>query len=134
MNIGRLVINVDGLSKGNPGPSAIGVVIRDAQGRLVDSISNRIGMATNNQAEYRALIAALERAIELNAKEIHLESDSELLVRQINGRYRVKNPTLRSLYQKVLQLRNKLDCLTIVHIPRQQNAEADKLANWAVRG
>ena len=128
------MINVDGLSKGNPGPSAIGVVIRDAQGRLVDSISNRIGMATNNQAEYRALIAALERAIELNAKEIHLESDSELLVRQINGRYRVKNPTLRSLYQKVLQLRNKLDCLTIVHIPRQQNAEADKLANWAVRG
>jgi len=134
MNIGRLVINVDGLSKGNPGPSAIGVVIRDAQGRLVDSISNRIGMATNNQAEYRALIAALERAIELNAKEIHLESDSELLVRQVNGRYRVKNPTLRSLYQKVLQLRNKLDCLTIVHIPRQQNAEADKLANWAIRG
>lgn len=128
------MINVDGLSKGNPGPSAIGVVIRDAQGRLVDSISNRIGMATNNQAEYRALIAALERAIELNAKEIHLESDSELLVRQVNGRYRVKNPTLRSLYQKVLQLRNKLDCLTIVHIPRQQNAEADKLANWAIRG
>ena len=128
------MINVDGLSKGNPGPSAIGVVIRDAQGRLVDSISNRLGMATNNQAEYRALIAALERAIELNAKEIHLESDSELLVRQVNGRYRVKNPTLRSLYQKVLQLRNKLDSLTIVHIPRQQNAEADKLANWALRG
>ena len=96
-------------------------------------ISQRIGQATNNQAEYKAIIAALEKAISLSASEVVLNSDSELVVKQINGRYRVKKPSLKPLYQKVVQLINSLEAFSITHIPRQQNREADRLANRALR-
>ena len=133
MTAKKLIIYTDGASLGNPGLAAIGAVIKDEQGRLVARISQPIGQATNNQAEYRAIIAALEKAVSLGASEVVLNSDSELVVKQINGRYRVKKPSLKPLYQKVKQLQSQLQDFSIAHIPRQQNREADRLANRALR-
>lgn len=132
MKIKRLVINTDGASQGNPGPAAIGATIKDEQGRLLASISQRIGQTTNNQAEYKAIIAALEKATSLGAEQVDMHSDSELVVRQINGRYRVKKATLKPLHQKVQRLLSQFESFTITHIPRQQNKEADSLANMAL--
>jgi len=129
----RVVIYVDGASRGNPGQAAIGATIKDGQGRLIASISQHIGTTTNNQAEYRAVIAALEEAIRLGAEQVEVKSDSELVVRQINGQYRVKEVTLKPLYQQVKQLQGLLKGCAIMHIPRQQNTEADKLANMALK-
>ena len=133
MKVNRVIIHADGASRGNPGPAAIGATIKDEQGRLVASISQRIGTATNNQAEYRALIAALEKATGLGASQADIYLDSELVVKQLNGRYKVKKATLRLLYQKVIQLIGSLEGFTIAYIPREQNAEADKLAVLALR-
>jgi len=130
----RAVIFTDGASRGNPGPAAIGVTIKDKRGKLIPFISQRIGRATNNQAEYRAIIAALEEATRLGAKHVDINSDSELVVKQINGEYRVKKATLKPLYQQVKQLQGLLQAFTITHIPRRQNIEADKLANKALNG
>jgi len=130
--IERVVIHTDGASRGNPGPAAIGATIKDRQGKIITSISQRIGRTTNNQAEYRAIIAALEEAIRLGAKQVELNTDSELVVRQLNGQYRVKNVALRPLYQRVKQLQSFLDSSTTTYIPRQQNTEADNLANIAL--
>ena len=132
MKANKAVIWVDGAARGNPGPAAIGATIKDEQGRLITTISRRIGTTTNNQAEYRAIIAALEEAIKLGARHVKLNSDSELVVRQITGRYRVKNAALKPLYQQVKQLQGLLESFTITHIPRQQNTEADKLTNAAL--
>ncbi len=129
MKIKRLVIFTDGAAAPNPGPAAIGAIIKDEQGKLLARISQRIGRATNNQAEYRAIIAALEKAVSLGAKHVEVNSDSELVVKQINGKYRVKKATLKPLYQEVKKLQSRLEGFTITHIPRQQNREADKLAN-----
>ena len=128
----RVRIWVDGASRGNPGPAAIGVLIKDGQGRLIARISQRIGTTTNNQAEYRAIIAALEKAIRLGTRRVEVNSDSELVVKQINGKYRVKKAALKPLYQQVKQLQGLLEGFTITYIPRQQNTEADKLANIAL--
>ncbi len=125
----RVRIWVDGASRGNPGPAAIGALIKDEQGKLIARISQRIGTTTNNQAEYRAIIAALEKAIRLGARHIEINSDSELVVKQINGKYQVKKAALKPLYQQVKQLQGLLEGFTITNIPRQQNIEADKLAN-----
>ena len=133
MKIKRAVIFTDGTAEPNPGPAAIGAAIKDEQGKLIASISQSIGRATNNQAEYRAIIAALEKAIELGADEVDIRSDSELVVKQINGRYRVKNAALKSLYQQVKQLQSQFKYFTITHIPRRQNREADNLAGKAPR-
>jgi len=129
MKIKRLVIFTDGAAAPNPGPAAIGAIIKDEQGKLLARISQRIGRATNNQAEYRAIIAALEKAVSLGAKHVEVNSDSELVVKQINGKYRVKKATLKPLYQEVKRLQGLLESFAITHIPRQQNREADKLAN-----
>ena len=129
MKIKRVVIFTDGAAAPNPGPAAIGAIIKDEQGKLLARISQRIGRATNNQAEYRAIIAALEKAVSLGAKHVEVNSDSELVVKQINGKYRVKKATLKPLYQEVKRLQSRLEGFTITHIPRQQNREADKLAN-----
>jgi len=129
----KLVIHTDGVSKGNPGQASIGIIIRDEKGGMVASISQSIGRATNNQAEYRAIIAALEEALPLNADEIELNSDSELVVKQVKGQYRVRKETLRPLYQQVKQLQGNLKGFKIKHVPRQQNREADKLANAALK-
>ena len=133
MKIMRVIIFTDGSSKGNPGPAAIGAIIKDEQGKVIDSISQGIGDATNNQAEYRAVIAALENAVGLGASQVDMRSDSELVIRQINGRYRVKNASLKPLYQKVKQLQSQFAGFTITHIPREQNTEADSLANIALK-
>jgi len=128
----RAVIYADGASRGNPGPAAIGVTIKDKRGKLITFISQRIGKTTNNQAEYRAIIAALEEATKLGVNQVEIHSDSELVVRQINGEYRVKKATLKPLYQQVKQLLGSLEGFTITHILRHQNAEADNLANKAL--
>jgi len=130
--IKKVIIFADGASQGNPGLSAIGAIIKDEQGRVIASISQGIGRATNNQAEYRAIIAALDNAIKLGASQVDMRSDSELVVRQINGQYRVKNASLKLLYQKVKHLQSQLAGFTITHVPRQQNTEADSLANMAL--
>jgi len=129
----KLIIHTDGVSRGNPGRAAIGAIIRDEKGGLVASISQSIGRATNNQAEYRAIIAALEEALPLDADEVELNSDSELVVKQVKGQYRVRKEALRPLYQRVKQLQSNLKGFKIKHVPRQQNREADKLANAALR-
>ncbi len=134
MPIKRVAINADGAARGNPGPAAIGATIRDEQGRLIACLSQSIGTTTNNQAEYMAIIAALQKAIALGARYAEVNSDSELVVKQISGEYRVKKLALKPLYQQVKQLQGQLEGLTITHIPREQNAEADGLANRALDG
>ena len=133
VKIKRVVIYADGASLGNPGPAAIGATIKSEQGRLIASISERIGRTTNNQAEYKALIAALEEAIRLGAKQVSIGLDSQLVVRQIRGEYRVKNQALKPLYQRVKQLQSQLQGFNIRYVPRQQNREADNLANMALK-
>ncbi len=128
----KVQIHSDGVSRGNPGPAAIGATIKDEHGKLIARISQRIGITTNNQAEYRAIIAALEEAIRLGARQVELNSDSELLVKQIRGEYRLKKATLKPLYQRAKQLQAHLESFTINHIPREQNREADRLANKAL--
>ena len=132
MQVKKVVIHSDGASRGNPGLAAIGATIKDEQGKLIARISQRIGRTTNNQAEYRAIIAALEEAARLGARQVELNSDSELVVRQIKGEYRVRKATLKPLYQQVKQLQGSLESFTINYIPRQQNTEADRLANKAL--
>ena len=125
----RFVIHADGVSRGNPGLAAIGATIKDERGKLVASLSQRIGRTTNNQAEYRALIAALKKALELGGTEAGIYLDSELVVKQVTGRYRVKNQALKPLHSEVKSLLIQLHTFKITHVPRSQNKEADKLAN-----
>lgn len=129
----KVIINTDGTAEPNPGAAAIGAILRDEQGKVMATISQSIGRATSNQAEYRAVITALETAIRLGAKQVDLRSDSELVVRQLNRQYRVKAAALKPLYQQVKQLLGQLRGFTITHIPRQQNREADNLANIALK-
>jgi len=129
----KLIINTDGTAEPNPGPAAIGATIKDEQGKVIATISQRIGRTTNNQAEYRAIIAALEKAIRLDANQVDVRSDSELVVRQLNGRYRVKKASLKPLYQQVKQLSSQFEGFNITHIPREQNTEADRLASMALK-
>jgi ribonuclease HI len=131
MTISKLQINTDGACRGNPGPAAIGATLKDENGQLVATVSRAIGKTTNNQAEYQALIAALEKAIELGANAVDVRLDSELVVRQIQGRYRVKNEALRPVYQRALALLQGFARFTIRNVPRAENAEADRLANQA---
>lgn len=132
LSITRVIINADGAARGNPGPAAIGVTIKDNKGNLITSISRRIGRTTNNQAEYRAIIAGLEKAVKLGVKQVKVYSDSELVVKQINGRYRVKNTSLRILYENVVKLAGSLERFSIEHIPRFRSTEVDNLANKAL--
>ncbi len=132
MSIKNVTIFTDGAARGNPGPAAIGAIIQDEAGKPLTRISRRLGVTTNNQAEYRAVIAALEKAVSLGAKHVTLKSDSELVVNQINGKYKIKNTALRPLYQKVVQLAGSLEILNVSYIPREQNSVADALANKAL--
>jgi ribonuclease HI len=134
LNTNKLTIYTDGAARGNPGPAAIGAVIKDDKSDIVASISRCLGVTTNNQAEYRAIIAALEKAIGLGARQVVLYSDSELVVKQINGQYKVKHAALRPLYMEVVRLAGALESFKIAHIPREKNAAADALANKALDG
>ncbi len=127
-----LIVNVDGASKGNPGEAGIGVAVYDKDLNIVQKSCEYIGMATNNIAEYKALILGAKLAIEFNAKNTLFRSDSELLVKQIMGEYRVKNTQLISLYSEVQSLLGKLPEWEIKHVPREENKEADLLANKGV--
>jgi ribonuclease HI len=133
MKVNRVIVHADGASLGNPGPAAIGATIKDDRGRILASISQGIGRATNNQAEYRAVIAALERVAKLGASRADIYLDSELIVKQLNGQYRVRNRSLKPLNQRVKQLQSQLEGFTITHIPRSENSEADNLAALALR-
>ena len=127
----KVNIYCDGASRGNPGPAAIGVIIKDRDGRTLTSISRRIGLRTNNQAEYQAVIAGLEAAQYLGVRQVNLFCDSELVAKQLKGEYRVKNITLKPLYQLVRGLVDHLEGFSVSYIPRHRNKEADNLANMA---
>jgi ribonuclease HI len=127
-----LTAHTDGGARGNPGPAGYGVVIHDAQGHKVAALSQYLGHQTNNFAEYQALIAALEYAVEHEPRALKVISDSELLVRQIKGIYRVKEPTLRDLHGRASQLIRQLQWFDIEHVLRGHNREADQLANAAM--
>jgi len=124
----------DGASRGNPGLASYGAVVIDPSGQVRREISESLGLATNNVAEYRGLIAALEAALELGAKRVEVRLDSELLVRQAIGRYRVKHPGLIPLHNQVQTLRNRFDHVVFAHVPRALNKHADALANRALDG
>jgi len=122
----------DGASKGNPGKASIGAWICDNQETVIKEISKNIGLATNNVAEYTALIEGLSSACELNIKNLQVFMDSELVVRQINGEYKIKNEGLLPLFMKVKELKSKFDHITFTHIERAKNKRADQLANLAI--
>ena len=127
-----MIAHSDGGARGNPGPAGYGVVIQDEAGRKVAALSQYLGHQTNNFAEYQALIAALEYALQHGSKAIKVVSDSELLVRQIKGIYKVKNPALKDLHTRARQLISQLDWFAIEHALREKNREADRLANAAM--
>jgi len=129
----KLIINTDGLSKGNPGRGAIGAILRDTKGLVVATVSQSIGMSTNNEAEYKALIASLQKAVKLGCKQVEIRSDSELMVNQIKGLYKIKSVGLRPLYLEACTLLNRFESVSICHVPREQNTEADALANDALK-
>ncbi len=129
---GKVVVNTDGGARGNPGPAAIGAVIKRPGGEVLAEISEAIGPATNNVAEYTAVLRALERAAELEAESIVVRSDSQLLVEQLNGRYRVKNPTLKVLHERVRLVARSFTRVEYEHVPRERNTQADALVNEAL--
>lgn len=127
-----LIAHTDGGARGNPGPAGYGVVIHDAQGNKVAALSQYLGRQTNNVAEYQALIAALEYADEHAPKALKVISDSQLMVMQVKGVYKVKEPTLRDLHARVSQLVRRMEWFEIEHVLRGKNREADELANQAM--
>jgi ribonuclease HI len=128
----RLVLHVDGGARGNPGPAAIGVVVSDASGEVVRTLSDTIGETTNNVAEYRALLRGLELAAEHGAREVHVINDSELVARQLTGDYKVKHAAMQELHGQAMALLQGFDAWSIESVPRAQNAEADRLVNEAL--
>ena len=127
-----LVVHVDGGARGNPGPAAIGVVVSSPDGAVLDELAERIGVATNNVAEYRALLAGLERAAALGAREIEIVNDSELVARQLTGVYKVKHPSMKPLYEQAIAALRGFDRWRIRSVPRAENARADALVNAAL--
>ena len=121
--------NIDGGARGNPGPAAYGVVVRDAKGEIIAELSDYLGIQTNNFAEYSGLLAALEYAVREKHLSLKVLSDSELLVKQMKGQYRVKNPGLLELYERARGLVRKLEHFSIEHVLREYNREADGLVN-----
>jgi ribonuclease HI len=127
-----LYMYIDGAARGNPGLAGIGVVLRDSSNETVKNIDKFIGNATNNVAEYTALIVGMEEARKLGAEEITINTDSELLAKQLGGEYKVKNPALKILYSKVIKLLDDFEHVQVNNIPREKNKDADKLANKAI--
>jgi probable phosphoglycerate mutase len=123
---------IDGGSRGNPGPAGYGVQIVDDAGQVVAELHQALGRATNNVAEYRGLLAALAWALDHGVRSLHVRSDSELLVRQLKGEYRVKNPGLQPLYQEARERVARIGKVTFEHVRRELNREADRLANLAM--
>lgn len=128
----KLTIYTDGGARGNPGPAGIGAVILDERGRVVEEISEYIGQATNNQAEYKALIAGLNKARDLGGEEIEVFLDSELVVKQLNREYRVKDKDLAPLFVQAYNISLGFKKIIFKHVPREKNKLADKLVNIAL--
>ena len=131
-SVGRLIANADGASRGNPGPAACAVIISDQDGEELLRRAKLLGVTTNNVAEYHGVHLALELMKQLGARDVALKLDSELVVRQLNGEYRVKHPSLRPLFQKARSLMDEFSSVDITHIPREDNKAVDRLANDAL--
>jgi len=129
-----VTVACDGASRGNPGPAGAGVQITDESGIVLAEVAEGLGIATNNVAEYTAVIRGLERASELGATDVLLRSDSQLLINQLTGRYRVKSPHLQPLHRRVRQLASAFGSIEFEHVRRERNTEADRLANEGVDG
>jgi ribonuclease HI len=133
--VGRLVIYTDGAARGNPGPAGAGAILRDASsGAVVAEIARFLGIRTNNYAEWTAVELALAEALRRGAREVDLRMDSELVARQISGRYRVKHPDLKPIHARVMAMLAQLDGSTVGHVRRELNKEADRLSNIAIDG
>ncbi len=129
-----LTIFVDGASRGNPGPASIGALILDPEGNTLKTLSESIGHATNNIAEYSALIYALQEAVAMGASKVLVKTDSQLMARQYTGEYAVREPHVKIMHRIVKRLAGYFEQCTVVHIPREENTEADRLAGRAVEG
>jgi ribonuclease HI len=128
----RLVIHTDGAARGNPGPAGAGAILRDVEGRVLGEIAKPLGRATNNVAEWTAVLLALEEAQRLCATHVDMRMDSELVARQISGVYRVKHPDLKPIHTAVMELLRGFDGYTVGHVPRALNKDADRLSNDAI--
>lgn len=128
----QLTINTDGGARGNPGPAGIGAVIKNGQGLILAEKKAYIGESTNNQAEYKALLLGLNAARAMGGRKVFVNMDSELIVRQMQGRYKIKDPGLKLLAAEAMKLRDEFESVEFRHVPRAQNADADKLVNQAI--
>lgn len=128
----KLVVHVDGGSRGNPGPAAAGVVVSTPEGEVVDRASEFLGLATNNVAEYRGLLLGLRRARELGATEVEVVNDSELVAKQVNGEYNVKHADMKPLHAEALAALGDFDRWVVRSVRREHNADADALVNAAL--
>lgn len=129
----KVIIYSDGASKGNPGDAGIGVVISDADGKVLREVADYIGKQTNNVAEYAALIRGLKEAADLGATQVEIRTDSELLARQLTGVYKVKAPNLIPLFEELISLLRVFERASVTHVMREGNKRADKLANEGIR-
>jgi ribonuclease HI len=127
------ILWTDGASRGNPGPAGIGVVLKTPAGDILATEARFLGSTTNNVAEYRALLLGLETALERGVRHLEVRADSELLIRQLLGRYRVRNEGLKPLHQQATALLKRFEKVALRHVRREQNAEADRLANEGIR-
>ena len=132
VSIHRMQLFCDGASRGNPGTAGAGAVLKDASGKLLERLGKYLGHATNNVAEYHGLLLGLRRARDLGAEEIDIAADSELLVKQIKGEYKVRNPGLRELHQAAKVLLGEFRAWSIRHVYREDNTEADEMSNRAI--
>lgn len=134
----KIIINTDGGSRGNPGPAALGVVFFDSAGKMLKSYSKALGMRTNNEAEYDALIFALQKAKllyggeKIKKIEFEIRMDSELIVSQLNGKYKIEEEKLQPLFLKIWNLKIDFGSIKIIHVPREKNKEADRMVNEAL--
>ncbi len=126
------VLHADGAARGNPGPAGAGAVLYDPRGVVIAELRRPLGSATNNRAEYEALVMGLEEARHRSVEDLVVRLDSELLVRQLNGKYRIRNEALRPLAQRAIRLLHEFRDWRVEHVPRERNAHADRLANEAV--
>ncbi|WP_257459755.1 ribonuclease HI family protein [Archangium lipolyticum] len=128
----RMRLFSDGAARGNPGPAGAGAVLMDTEGRVVARLGRFLGIQTNNYAEYMGLLLGLKHARSLGVKELEVLADSELLIRQLQGRYQVKSPTLRPLYEEAAGLLKEFSQVKLVHVPREKNKAADEMSNRAI--
>ena len=129
----RILIYTDGAARGNPGPAGLGAILRDAQtGEVLAELARFLGIRTNNYAEWTAVEDAVRQALELGASQVDLRMDSELVARQISGRYRVKHADLKPIHARVMAMLGQLESYTVGHVPRELNRDADRLSNVAI--